>query len=60
MLGNLFCFSGYIGTTLILLNSDKKTQEKVIKQIKEVFPKKSDRRYTIKYARFLKKVCIEN
>ena len=50
----------YIGTTLILLNSDKKTQEKVIKQIKEVFPKKSDRRYTIKYARFLKKVCIEN
>jgi len=50
----------YIGTKLIILNSSNDTQEKIFKQAEKDFPKISDRRYSVKFANYLKKISIEN
>lgn len=49
----------YIGTTLILLNSDNNSQEKVLNRIKEEKPKSIDRRYSVGYSEFFKKIYTE-
>jgi hypothetical protein len=49
----------YIGTFLILANSEISVQEKVFKRIEKAFPKKSDHRYSIKFANQFKEICIE-
>lgn len=50
----------YIGMNLILLKSNAVIQENVLSKLKERFPKNTDRRYSIDYAKALKEICIEN
>ena len=34
-------------------------KEKIFKQVEKDFPKKSNRRQSVKFANYLKKICIE-
>lgn len=46
----------FIGTLLILLNSEKRLQNKIFKQIEKDFPIKSNRRYSVKFSNYLVKL----
>lgn len=50
----------YIGNKLIILNSRNEIKEKIFKQVEIDFPKKSDRRYSVKFGKYFKKISIEN
>lgn len=49
----------YLGTILILLNSEISIKEKIFSQIERDFPKESDRRYSVKYANYLFNLCVK-
>lgn len=50
----------YIGAKLIILNSSNDIKENIFKQVEKDVPKISDRRYSVKFANYLKKISIKN